>query len=99
MNAKLLLLITAILLAFIHRADAQEPTKLPRIGYLIIAPLPKDRSEAFRNGLRELGYIEGKNIVIEWRSANGNSERGPALAEELVRLNVDVIVTAGGGAT
>ena len=59
----------------------------------------ESRAEAFRQGLRELGYVEGKNIVIEWRSADGKRERGPTLAEELVRLKVDVIVTAGSGAT
>jgi putative ABC transport system substrate-binding protein len=57
------------------------------------------RIEAFRQGLRELGYIEGKNIIIEWRSADGKSERVPALAAELVRLKVDVIVSAGPAAT
>ena len=51
------------------------------------------RTEAFRQGLRELGYVEGKNIVIEWRSAEGQLDRLPALAAELVRLKVDVIVT------
>jgi hypothetical protein len=58
-----------------------------------------ERREAFRQGLRELGYIEGKNIVIEWRSGEGNSERVPALAAELVRLKVDVIVTDGSNST
>jgi ABC transporter substrate binding protein len=53
------------------------------------------RTEAFRQGLRELGYVEGKTIVIEWRSAEGQFDRLPSLAAELVRLNVDVIVTAG----
>jgi putative ABC transport system substrate-binding protein len=53
------------------------------------------RTEAFRQGLRELGYVEGKTIVIEWRSAEGQLERLPSLAAELVRLRVDVIVTAG----
>ncbi len=52
------------------------------------------RIEAFRQGLRELGYVEGKNIVIEWRSAEEKLDRLPALAAELVRLKVDVIVTA-----
>ena len=55
------------------------------------------RIEAFRQGLRELGYVEGKNIVIEWRYAEGKLDRLPALAAELVRLKVDVIVTAGPG--
>ena len=57
------------------------------------------RIEAFRQGLRELGYVEGKNIVIEWRYAEGKFDRLPALAAELVRLKVDVIVTAGPTAT
>jgi putative tryptophan/tyrosine transport system substrate-binding protein len=57
------------------------------------------RQQAFRQGLRELGYVEGKNILIEWRGADNISERGRAIAEELVRLNVDVIVTAGSGPT
>ena len=57
------------------------------------------RIEAFRQGLRELGYVEGKNIVIEWRSAEGKLDRLPALAAELVRLKVDVIVTAGATST
>jgi|SRR5215471_4699231 len=76
-------------------AQAQQPTKIPRIGYLVISSLSgsASRAEAFRQGLRELGYVEGKNIVIEWRSAEGKRERGPALAEELVRLKVDVLVT------
>ena len=57
------------------------------------------RIEAFRQGLRELGYVEGKNIVIEWRYAEGKLDRLPALAAELVRLKVDIIVTAGAPAT
>ena len=62
-------------------------------------PLIAARIEAFRQGLRELGYVEGKNIVIEWRYAEGKLDRIPALAAELVRLKVDVIVTAGPTAT
>jgi putative tryptophan/tyrosine transport system substrate-binding protein len=79
------------------RAEAQQPTKLRRIGYLAPQSLSAVvvRTEAFRQGLRELGYIEGKNIVIEWRSAEGKLDRLPALAAELVRLKVDVIVTTG----
>ena len=82
-------------------AQAQQPTKIPRIGYLS-APCPSanpPRPEAFRQGLRELGYVEGKNIVIEWRSAEEKLDRLPALAAELVRLKVDIIVTAGPAAT
>ena len=78
-------------------AQAQQPTKIRRIGYLAPQSLSAVvvRTESFRQGLRELGYVEGKNIVIEWRSAEGKLERLPALAAELVRLKVDVIVTTG----
>jgi putative tryptophan/tyrosine transport system substrate-binding protein len=78
-------------------AQAQQTKKVPRIGYLIGASLSADsaRIPAFRQGLRELGYVEGKNIVIEYRYAEGKFDRLPALATELVRLKVDVIVTAG----
>jgi putative ABC transport system substrate-binding protein len=83
------------------RADAQQTTKFSRIGYLAISSRSTSptRIDAFRQGLRELGYIEGKNIVIEWRSGEGNRERVPALAAELVRLEVEVIVTGGPGST
>ena len=78
-------------------AEAQQPKKIPRIGYFQAPPFSAvaARTEAFRQGLRELGYVEGKNIVIEYRSAEGKSERVPALAAELVHLKVDVIVTGG----
>jgi putative ABC transport system substrate-binding protein len=79
------------------RAEAQQPTKVPRVGFLSATPLSiiSARIEALRQGLRELGYVEGKNIVMEWRSAEGKLDRVPALAAELVRLKVDVIVTGG----
>jgi ABC-type uncharacterized transport system substrate-binding protein len=82
-------------------AEAQQPKKIPRIGYLTGPSLSANaaRVEAFRQGLRELGYVEGKNIVIEWRSAEGKLDRLPALAAELVRLKVDVIVSGGLGGT
>jgi putative tryptophan/tyrosine transport system substrate-binding protein len=94
-------LLVGLALVSVHLAEAQQPTKIPRIGYLAVAPLSaeSDRIEAFRQGLRELGYVEGKNIVIEWRSADGKPDRMPTLAAELVQLKVDVIVTAGSGAT
>jgi len=78
-------------------AEAQQPTKVPRIGYLAAASPSANvaRYDAFRQGLRELGYVEGKNIVIESRYAEGKLDRLPALAAELVRLKVDVIVTVG----
>ena len=77
-------------------AEAQQPKKVPRIGYLsgTSYSVNSARIEAFRQGLRELGYVEGKNIVIEWRYADGKLDRLPALAAELVRLKVDVIVAS-----
>jgi putative ABC transport system substrate-binding protein len=87
----------AMLLALSFPAEAQQPAKIPRIANLIGAPpaAAAARIEAFRQGLRELGYVEGKNIIIELRSAEGKLDRLPALAAELVRLKVDIIVTAG----
>src|SRR5499433_1572982 len=77
--------------------EAQQTKKIPRIGYLGVNPRSVNlaRNEAFQQGLRELGYSEGKNIVIEWRSAEGKIDRLPALASELVRLKVDIIATNG----
>src|SRR6516225_2737179 len=97
MNPKLFWLLTAILLVLPHRAEAQQPTKVPRIGYLTAVSLSAQllRIEAFRQGLRELDYVEGKNIVIEWRGADGIPNRLPALAAELVRLKVDIVVSGG----
>jgi putative ABC transport system substrate-binding protein len=82
-------------------AEAQQPTKVPRIAYLSASTASSQtpRTEAFRQGLRELGYAEGKSIVIEYRWAEGKFDRLPDLATELVRLKVDVIVTAGGTST
>src|SRR5207253_11193652 len=89
--------ITLIILAAAFTADAQQPKKVPRIGFLsgVFPSSISARVEAFRQGLRELGYVEGKNIVIEWRAAEGKPDRLAALAAELVRLKVDIIVTAG----
>ena len=91
------ILFGVVLLAVAVIAEAQQPTKIPRIGYLNTASLSSvaARVEAFRQGLRELGYVEGKNIVIEERHAEGKPDRLSALVAELVRLKVDVIVTAG----
>ena len=93
-------LLTTLLLTTVS-ARAQGPAKVPRIGYLSGSELSllSDRVEAFRQGLRELGYVEGKNIVIEWRSAEGKIDRLPELAAELVRLKLDVIVSPGPGVT
>jgi putative tryptophan/tyrosine transport system substrate-binding protein len=81
--------------------QAQQAKKFYRIGYLDGASLSAvaSRTDAFRRGLRELGYVEGKNLVIEWRSGDGKADRLPNLAAELVSLKVDVIVTGGAGAT
>ena len=94
-------LVAAVLLTVGVVAEAQQPTKIPRIGYLSASSTSNNaaRIEAFRQGLRELGYVEGKNIVIEWRHAEEKLDHLPALAVELVRLKVDVIVTAGPPAT
>src|ERR1044071_1897852 len=78
-------------------AEAQPAKKMPRIGFLATNRTP--RTEAFRQGLRDLGYVENKNILIEYRFAEGAPARLPLLAGELVHLNVEVIVTAGAAAT
>ncbi len=81
--------------------EAQQPAKIPRLGYLVLAPLsetPSPERAAFLAGLRELGWIDGKTIAIEYRSAKWNVELLDDLAEELVRMKVDIIVVAGGGA-
>jgi ABC-type uncharacterized transport system substrate-binding protein len=95
--AAVFLALCSLLRAPCFPAEAQQPTKVPRIGYLTASSLSvlTDRTDAFRQGLRELGYIEGKNIVIEWRSTEEKADRLPAFAAELVRLKVDVIVTSG----
>ena len=84
-------------------AAAQPPEKVPRVGYLNPGsrsdPLSQGRLEAFRQGLRDLGYVEGQNIAIESRWAEGQYERYPALAADLVRSKVDVIVAQSGAAT
>jgi ABC-type uncharacterized transport system substrate-binding protein len=89
------------LLAAPSAAGAQQTTKVTSIGYLSGPSLSANaaRIEAFRRGLRELSYVEGKHLVIEWRSADGTLARLPALAAELVRLKVAVIVTSGGAPT
>jgi len=86
-------LLCALLLALSFPAEAQQAGKVYRIGYLR-AGSGRTSNEAFRQGLRELGYVEGQNLVIETRSAKGKNERLPDLAAELVRLKVDVIVTS-----
>ena len=88
--------ITGSLLAAPLAAEAQSPAKLSRVGYLFsFTPAEgKHLWEACRHGLRELGYVDGKNVVLEPRWADGRHERLPMLAAELVRLRMDVIVSA-----
>ena len=97
----LCLAVCAMLFALCGSDWAQQVGKVPRIGHLTGSSLSviTDRTEAFRQGLRELGYLDGKNTVIEWKSAEGKVDRLPALAAELVRLKVDIIVTTGASPT
>jgi ABC-type uncharacterized transport system substrate-binding protein len=91
----------AMLFALSLPAEGQQPGKIPRIGFLgnSTAALEANLIGPFREGLRDLGYVEGKNIVIEWRWAEGKYERFPALIAELIASKVDLIVTAGTPAT
>src|SRR5438132_3029400 len=91
------LALSASLFALCLSAQAQQPKKIPRIGFQSAASPAalSARTEAFRLGLRELGYVERKNIVVEYRYAEGKLDRLPALTAELVRLKVDIIVSGG----
>jgi putative ABC transport system substrate-binding protein len=95
------ILFLVVLLDVAVIAEAQPLTKHSRIGFLNVGTPSTSpaRQEVFRQGLRDLGYLEGKNIVIEWRYAEGKPDRLPAIAADLVRLKVDVIVTGGGIST
>jgi putative tryptophan/tyrosine transport system substrate-binding protein len=92
-------LLLTVLLTTASLAQAQQPKKVPRIGYQSASSSGENNEEAFRQGLRELGYIEGQNIVIEWRFAQGKPDQVRRNAAELVRLKVDVIVTGGAADT
>src|SRR5262245_58636258 len=94
------LALCAMLLALCHSVEAQQ-VKVPRIGYLSVLSLSvmADRTEAFRQGLREVGYVERKNIVIEWRYGEEKSDRVNEFAADLARLKVEVIVCGGNSAT
>lgn len=95
MNKKIIVIIlAALVLTFTDPAQAQQPKKVPRIGVLRGGSPPDPFVEAFRQGLRDLGYVEGKNVLIEYRYAEGKPDRLPNLAAELVRIKSDVIVTA-----
>src|SRR4029453_6183134 len=95
------ILVAVVLLAVAVIAQAQQPGKVHRIGYLSTGDPATDpaRAEGIRLALCELGYIEGQNIAIEYRYAEGKRDREPGLAAELVRLKVDIIVVAAGDVT
>jgi putative ABC transport system substrate-binding protein len=97
----LLVVLASVVLLSIQPTAAQQPKKVPRIGFQSAASPSANaaRIEAFRQGLRDLGYVEGKNIVIEWRYAEGKLDRLSEFAAEWVRLKVDVIVTAAPSST
>jgi putative tryptophan/tyrosine transport system substrate-binding protein len=93
------LALSVLLLGLSVSAEARQPAKIPRVGVLAPGRALSGRApaiEALRQGLRQLGYVEGKNIIIELRYAENKFERFPELAADLARLKVDVIVTAGG---
>ena len=96
MNRKTAWLITPLLLAWVHLAEAQPPKKVARLGELLFreGPALGAGREVFRRALRDLGYVEGKNVTFETRSANGKLDQFPTLAHELVRLKVDVLVAS-----
>lgn len=90
------LALSAMLIAHCFSVDAQQPKQIPRIGFLSLNSLSSTATyaNAFRQGLHDLGYVEARNIVIEWRYADGKSDRLAGLMAELIHLKVDVIVTA-----
>ena len=100
MTKKILIWLLATLLTTAPLAEAQQPKKVPLIGYVSPTGDPKTPGplvEAFRQGLRDFGYIEGKNIVVEYRYVEGRGDRNPSLVAELVQLKVDVLVLLGPG--
>lgn len=94
MSRKISVWLLATVLLTTVPAEAQQPVKVPKIGLLVIPSRSffADRMESFRQGLHSLGYVEGKNILIEYRYAEGKLDRLPNLAAELIRLKVDIIV-------
>src|SRR5215468_11042117 len=91
-------LMSTLILAAVHTVEAQQTKKVPRIGMLVssgTASSQRNWLNAFRQGLHELGYVEGQNIIIERRDPEGRTERYSELAAELARLKVDVLVTGG----
>jgi len=94
-----IVLVGSVMAGWPLAARAQQPERLARIGYLAIAPAAQAQGDdtAFREGLRDLGYVEGRNLHIEYRTAAGDESRVPVLAKELAGLHVDVIVTQANG--
>jgi putative tryptophan/tyrosine transport system substrate-binding protein len=90
-----LIILATLIFAQVYLAHAQKQASIPRIGVLLLGAPPNANLDAFIQGLRELGYVEGKNILIEYRFAEGKADRLPELARELVRLKVAAIFTAG----
>ena len=89
------LIVVLIVVALCTPAEAQQPKKIPRVGYLGFGNVNPARFDAFRQGMQDLGYVDGKTVIIERRGGNRLAE----LAAELVRLKVDIIVTGGSAAT
>src|SRR5690349_22173790 len=87
------LALCAMLFALCVSTEAQQHVRIPRIGFLFMGSKDQPHLDSFRQGLRDLGYVEGKNIVVEYRYAEGKPDALPALAAELVGLNVEVILT------
>jgi len=99
MSKKILIsLLATVFLAIVYLAEAQQPGRIPTIGFMRGGSPTDAEVEAFRQGLRELGYVEEKNIIIEYRHTGGKTDRFSNVAAELVGLKVDIIVAAGGSA-
>src|SRR5438093_7728419 len=90
------LALCATLFALCSSAEGQQTKKIPRVGYIATRCAPGVEEKAFLQGLQSLGYIEGQTIMIEWRFAQEKFDRLPELANELVRVKVDVIIASGG---
>src|ERR1043166_3345181 len=94
--SSLLFALGALLFALCSSAEAQQAGRIARVGILFIGGRDQPHLESFKQGLKERGYTEGKNILLDYRYAEGNVDRLPSLAAELVQLKVDVIVTTSG---
>src|SRR5215510_4767950 len=92
------ILVAVVLLALGVTAEAQQPAKVPTIGFMRGGSPTDPEVDAFRQGLRELGYVEGKNIIIDFRNTEGKTDRFAGVAAEMVGVKVDIIVAAGGSA-